>query len=341
MRKILRLLFAIAFAAIAVAALEVDTRLPLGLMLWAGAASFGLAALIIALPAFDRLRSRRLRTTGWLICVALLGVSGIHLWISAEAAQGARTGSSPAAEVDHMLRWSAMAGNAEDMYNLGTRLSTGDAKGKQEAERWLRAAGARGYADSIIPLARLLIAQGRYAEAQGLLQNATSPRDADAKWLLSQAIWAQSPNRSADNAWQPLLREAADQGQVDAMALVGILHAQGEQGFPKDPVEARQWYRKAALKGHARAAFNLGVDYEWGMGGLPDRGQAIAAYRMAVAQNLPEAKLNLGVLLMNRTDSASLREAKGLLLDVAQGDRVDLAGIAQENLEIMEKNQLQ
>ena len=337
MRKVLRLLFAIAFATIAVAALEVDTRLPLGLMLWAGAASFGLAALIIALPAFDRLRSRQLRVAGWLMCVALLGVSGSHLWISAEAAQGARTDSAPAAEVDHMLRWSATAGNAEDMYNLGVRLSAGDAKSQQEAERWLRAAGARGYAESTIPLARLLIAQGRYAEAQGLLQNATSPRDADAKWLLSQAIWAKSPNRTSDDAWQSLLREAADQGQVDAMALVGLLHAQGEQGFMKDPVKARTWYRRAAEKGHARAAFNLGLDYEWGMGGLPDREQAIAAYRIAAAQNLPEAKLNLGVLLMNRLDNDSLREAKELLSDVAQGDRSDLAAIAQENIEILEK----
>lgn len=337
MRKVFRLFFAIAFATVAVAAIKVDDRLPLGLMLWAGAASFGLAALIIALPAFDKLRSRHLRVTGWLMCAALFGVSLSHLWISAEAAQGARVGSSPAAEVDRMLRWSAMAGNAEDMYNLGTRLSAGDAKAQQEAERWLRAAGARGYSNSITPLARLLIARTRYSEAQSLLESATAPQTAENKWLLSQVVWAQSPNRSADNLWQPLLREAADEGQVDAMALVGVLYAQGEQGFTKDPVEARQWYRKAALKGHGRAAFNLGLDYEWGMGGLPDREQAIAAYRMAVAHDLPEAKLNLGVLLMNRDDEVSLREAKGLLLDVAQGDRVDLAAIAEENIEVLEK----
>ncbi|WP_019054660.1 tetratricopeptide repeat protein [Sphingobium xenophagum] len=336
MRKVLRLLFAIAFATVAVAALQVDARLPLGLMLWAGAASFGLAALMIALPAFDRLRSRRLRAAGWLMCGALLGVSLSHLWMSAEAAQGARAGSSPEEEVNRMLRWSAVAGNAEDMYNLGIRLSAGDAKAQQEAERWLRAAGGRGYADSITPLARLLVAQARHSEAQGLLEGATAPHNAENKWLLSQVIWAQSPNRSAENLWQPLLREAANEGQVDAMALVGVLLAQGEQGFTKDPVEARQWYRKAALKGHARAAFNLGLDYEWGMGGLPDREQAIAAYRMAVVHDLPEAKLNLGVMLMNRGDDVSLREAKSLFLDVAQGDRVDLAAIAEENIEVIE-----
>jgi TPR repeat protein len=53
--------------------------------------------------------------------------------------------------------------------------------------------------------------------------------------------------------WRPL----AEQGDADAQYRLGVLYANG-YGVPKDYVQARQWYEKAAAQGNTIAQYNLG-----------------------------------------------------------------------------------
>lgn len=62
-----------------------------------------------------------------------------------------------------------------------------------------------------------------------------------------------------------LYRQAAEQGDAAAQALVGGMYLVGE-GVPRDFAEAAKWYRKAAEQGNADAQYDLGVMYADGQG---------------------------------------------------------------------------
>ena len=69
------------------------------------------------------------------------------------------------------------------------------------------------------------------------------------------------------------LRKAADQGNADAQARLGVRYAKGE-GVPQDPAEAVRWFRKAADQGNADAQVFLGVMYDNGQGVPQDYAEA-------------------------------------------------------------------
>ena len=56
---------------------------------------------------------------------------------------------------------------------------------------------------------------------------------------------------------------------------------------------AVQWYRKAALQGHAKAQFNLALCYENGQGVKQDYAEAGKLYQMAAQQGNVNAIRNL------------------------------------------------
>jgi TPR repeat protein len=60
-------------------------------------------------------------------------------------------------------------------------------------------------------------------------------------------------------------RKAADQGDIPAQDILGLMYSNG-QGVPQDHAEAARWYRKAADQGDADAQFNLGLKYYKGQG---------------------------------------------------------------------------
>ena len=80
-------------------------------------------------------------------------------------------------------------------------------------------------------------------------------------------------------------RKAAAQGDPQAETILGVDYANGEGGLPKNPVEALKWFRKAVEQGYAPAEYNLGVCYDNGEGGLPKNPiEAVQWYRKAAAQ---------------------------------------------------------
>jgi hypothetical protein len=58
---------------------------------------------------------------------------------------------------------------------------------------------------------------------------------------------------------------AGHTGNAEAQNNLGMLYAEGK-GVPKDYVQARQWYEKAAAQGHALAQNNLAELYFAGLG---------------------------------------------------------------------------
>src|SRR4051794_24279297 len=61
------------------------------------------------------------------------------------------------------------------------------------------------------------------------------------------------------------LRFAAEDGQVEAMFLLGVAYAQGS-GVARDEIAAASWFHRASKKGHARAKTSMGFLYSTGRG---------------------------------------------------------------------------
>src|SRR6516225_9720144 len=74
--------------------------------------------------------------------------------------------------------------------------------------------------------------------------------------------------------------KAADKGHADAMVNLGALYANG-QGVAQDYIQAREWYEKAADKGSADAMTALASLYEHGDGVTQDYANAREWYEKA------------------------------------------------------------
>jgi S1-C subfamily serine protease len=91
----------------------------------------------------------------------------------------------------------------------------------------------------------------------------------------------------------PALRSAAEQGDRNAMTLLGQQYEEG-MGVPFQLGEAAAWYRRAAELGDAQAQFRLGHFLHHGRGIPQDFTQAVGWYQRAAAQGHPDAQYRLG-----------------------------------------------
>ena len=92
------------------------------------------------------------------------------------------------------------------------------------------------------------------------------------------------------------LRQAADQGDVEAQNHLGLMYAYGE-GVPQDDAEAAKWWRKAADNGFPVAQYNLAMGYASGDGVTRDHAEAVKWFRMAAEQGDAQAQSKLSVML--------------------------------------------
>jgi uncharacterized protein len=92
-----------------------------------------------------------------------------------------------------------------------------------------------------------------------------------------------------------LSRPLAEQGDVRAQSLLGLIHSNGRSAL-RDDAEAARWFRLAADQGDAGAQFRLGVMYFEGQGVTQDHDEAVSLYRLAADQGYAQAQYNLGVL---------------------------------------------
>lgn len=82
----------------------------------------------------------------------------------------------------------------------------------------------------------------------------------------------------------PMLREAAELGNENAMAQLGAMHMLG-QGTPENNHEAVPWLDMAIRAGHKTAVGTLGMLLATGKGGVSrDMGRAVSLMKQAAAE---------------------------------------------------------
>ena len=97
-------------------------------------------------------------------------------------------------------------------------------------------------------------------------------------------------------------REKAEQGDVVAQGVLGVLYAKG-QGVSKDYKEAVKWYRLAAEQGHSKAQYNLGLMYALGHGVIKDYVIAHMFWDIAAVSGDKSAIENRGIVEKKMTSS--------------------------------------
>ncbi len=88
-------------------------------------------------------------------------------------------------------------------------------------------------------------------------------------------------------------RSAAQQGNVRAQALLGMMYDEG-LGVRKDHKEAVRWWLLAGQQGNLSAQYSLGVMYSQGTGVVQDYTEALRWYQLAARQGFADAQHNLG-----------------------------------------------
>jgi TPR repeat protein len=93
-----------------------------------------------------------------------------------------------------------------------------------------------------------------------------------------------------------LYRLAADQGNAEAQAMLGLFYEQGRGGLSKDAREAARLYRLAADQGNAWGQGYLATFYRDGLGGVTkDEREAARLYRLAADQGNAWGQSMLGL----------------------------------------------
>lgn len=99
----------------------------------------------------------------------------------------------------------------------------------------------------------------------------------------------------ADPASDHQLQTLAGQGDANAQWMLGQALLTGSLGTT-DENEAVRWFQLAAERGHALAQRDLGMVYEQGQGVTPDRLEAFFWYSLASRQDSGRARLRRDAL---------------------------------------------
>lgn len=120
---------------------------------------------------------------------------------------------------------------------------------------------------------------------------------------------------------------AAKAGYAEAQFRLGRLHADGK-GVPADGVQAARWYLLAAGQGHLDAQYSLGTMFKLGRGVPVDPVQAYLWFNRAAEQGLGNALVQRDFLLAQLSPE-QLQEAQGVLADLEQA-RLDAEREAEQ-----------
>lgn len=91
-------------------------------------------------------------------------------------------------------------------------------------------------------------------------------------------------------------RVSADAGNAEGLAMLALCQLEG-LGLPRDPVQARERFERAAARGSLTAKFNLARMLVAGWGGDPDAPRGMALYTAAAALGHADATFNLAACL--------------------------------------------
>jgi len=128
-----------------------------------------------------------------------------------------------------------------------------------------------------------------------------------------------------------IYRPLADNGQVLAEYIIGLMYANG-QGVPENYGEAVKWLQKAAEQGEAKAQFSVGVIYFKGLGMPKNPAEASKWYRRAADQGNATALYNLGAMYAKGENVAQDSVTAHMLYTLAAKHGIKAAGAAKEQL---------
>jgi TPR repeat protein len=118
--------------------------------------------------------------------------------------------------------------------------------------------------------------------------------------------------------------KAAARGHGASMNSVGVLYEKAE-GVPKDLALARQWYDKAAAAGDNYGMNNVGRSFEDGWNGPRDYVKAREWYEKGITADNKYAKSNLAKMLdEGRGGPADFQRAAKLVLDAARSGNTEM-----------------
>lgn len=100
---------------------------------------------------------------------------------------------------------------------------------------------------------------------------------------------------SADDI-QNRIMDASDSGDVEATFDLGVLFLVSCNEPYYSIIDAYKWFRKAAEMGYAAGQFQVGRQYQYGIGVERDMATAISWYEKSAEQGYPCAENNLGVI---------------------------------------------
>ena len=122
------------------------------------------------------------------------------------------------------------------------------------------------------------------------------------------------------------LTRAAEGGLVQAQLALAGVYLEGGKGANADPVQAFDWFSRAAAQGSAEAEFYLGYILYNGLGRAADKPAAMAHWRKAADAGIGEAQYRLAHLLLQ--DVATVAEGLQLLQKSAAAQAPKLAAQA-------------
>ena len=95
------------------------------------------------------------------------------------------------------------------------------------------------------------------------------------------------------------LRRAADRGHLDALHALGLMNFRGQYGYRKNMAEAREYFLKAASKGHRAAQYDYAWMCKYGLGGESNLLEAIHFFEESANKGHVFAIAELAVLYQN------------------------------------------
>ena len=167
-----------------------------------------------------------------------------------------------------------------------------------QAVEYLRRSAAQGYARAENNLGAFyadgLGVTQSYAESVKWFRQAADQGDSLAEYSLGMAYEQGRGLPSNPTEAFKWFQRAADQGQTNAIYSVADYYL-GGKGIPVDLPKARQWFEKAARLGSLDAVNMLGyICQSGGEGVTKDLAQACVYYRQAAEKGLAKAQFNLG-----------------------------------------------
>ena len=177
-----------------------------------------------------------------------------------------------------------------------------------------------------------------YAKGEGVERDTSEA----SKWFRSanEQIKALKAYNTGDfETAMRMFRPLADQGQILAEYIVGLMYANA-QGVTENYPEALKWLQKAAEQGESKAQFSVGLIYFKGLGMPKDYAEAAKWYQRAANQNNATAQFNLGMMYSRGQGVPQNYVTAYMLLDLASA-KIKAAADAKGNIsKSMESSQI-